>query len=120
MSRKSDFLIPESEAVKGEMGQLYLAAGKQVSLRLWDEQPTDGNKPVTCRTYEVAGYVLEGCAILTIENQSVELRAGDSWTVPAGKEHTYEIVERFRAIEATSPPARAGRLDCDEHDTGVP
>ena len=35
----------------------------------------------------------------------VVLEKGDSWTVPKGASHTYNIVETFTAVEATSPPA---------------
>jgi quercetin dioxygenase-like cupin family protein len=33
------------------------------------------------------------------------LTPGDSWVIPAGAEHRYRIVEHFKAVEATSPPA---------------
>jgi quercetin dioxygenase-like cupin family protein len=41
----------------------------------------------------------------------VLLNAGDSWVVPKGAEHRYKILERFKAVEATSPPAQAHGRD---------
>ncbi len=110
---------PEADAETGMGGQLYLASGSQVALRMWDEEPTGGRKPVTSRTYETVGYVLEGRAILVVENQSIELHPGDSWVVPAASEHSYEVLERFKALEATSPPARDAGRDGPDGDRGV-
>ena len=90
----------------GAMGEKHLASGKSVSMRLWDEAPMMSDKPATRREYETVGFVIAGRAELHIEGQIVQLRAGDSWVVPKGAEHTYRILERFQALEATSPPAQ--------------
>ena len=96
---------------KGEMGQKYLASGKTVSMRLWeDEQPGD-SKPPTARDYETVGYVVQGRAELHIEGQVVLLEPGNSWVVPQGASHTYKILEPFTAVEATSPPAQVHGRD---------
>jgi quercetin dioxygenase-like cupin family protein len=94
----------------GTMGQRYLASGKTVSMRLWDEDsPGDGRE--TSRDYETVGYVLEGEAELILEGQTLRLRAGDCWVVPRGARHAYRVLERFRAVEATSPPAQVHGRD---------
>lgn len=90
---------------KGEMGQKYLATGKKVSMRLWEnEQPSEA-KPPTSRAYETVGYVIAGRAELHLEGQMVLLEPGNSWVIPEGASHTYKILEPFTAVEATSPPA---------------
>ncbi|EWY37121.1 cupin [Skermanella stibiiresistens SB22] len=97
--------VASAHSPKGEQGQKYLASGKSLSMRLWqDEQPADA-KPATTREYETVGYVVSGSAELHIEGQMVKLEAGDSWVVPKGASHTYKILEAFTAVEATSPPA---------------
>jgi quercetin dioxygenase-like cupin family protein len=96
--------VSSSHSPKGEMGQTYLASGKTVAMRLWDAEPK-GGKQSTRREYETVGYVIGGVANLHLEGQTVRLEAGDSWLVPKGAEHSYEILERFTAIEATAPPA---------------
>jgi quercetin dioxygenase-like cupin family protein len=63
------------------------------------------NSKVLLRDYETVGYVLSGSAKLNLQGQTLNLKAGDSWLVPAGAEHEYKIVERFTAVEATAPPA---------------
>ena len=97
---------------QGQMGQTYLAGGKSIAMRLWENEAPGADKPQRARDYETVGYVLQGRAELQIEGQTVKLEAGDSWVVPQGAEHTYKILETFSAVEATSPPAHAhGRDD---------
>jgi quercetin dioxygenase-like cupin family protein len=98
----------------GEMGQKYLVSGKRVSMRLWSAEPAGGDKAASVRDYETVGYVISGRAELQLEGQTLMLEAGDSWLVPPGAEHSYEVLEPFTAIEATAPPAQVhGRDDPD-------
>lgn len=95
----------------GNMGQVYLASGKRLSMRLWAGVPATGRKPVGQNDYETVGYVLAGKAILELDGQTVILEQGDSWLVPAGAVHRYRIVEDFSAVEATAPPAQVHGRD---------
>lgn len=98
--------VPKSDARQGPMSQLYLAAGQDVALRMWEgEVETDGIEG-PARDYETVGYVISGQAELTIERQTISLVRGDSWVVSKGAAHSYKIIEAFTAVEATSPPAR--------------
>lgn len=103
--------VPAPQADTGAMGQHYLAAGDRVALRLWDGQPASEGKPEAARDYETVGYAVSGRARLRAGDDALDLGPGDSWVVPAGVSHTYEIVEAFTAVEATSPPAREGGRD---------
>ncbi len=96
---------------RGEMGQKYLVAGKRVSMRLWVEEPGEKRKAPTAREYETVGYVISGSARLDLEGQTLNLKAGDSWLVPAGAMHQYTIIEPFTAVEATAPPAEVHGRD---------
>jgi len=103
--------IDSSHSPKGQLGQKYLASGKSVSMRLWeDEQPGEAKQPAA-REYETVGYVIKGRAELHIENQKILLEPGNSWVVPKGATHTYKILESFTAVEATSPPAQVHGRD---------
>ena len=104
--------VDSRQSPVGAMGQKYLAAGKRMGMRLWeDEQPAEADAPTT-RAYETVGYVIAGRAELHIEGQTVILEPGNSWVVPEGASHTYRILEPFTAVEATVPPAQAhGRDD---------
>lgn len=104
--------VSEAGAPQGEMGQRYLASGESVSMRLWENEQPGEPKPEAAREYETVGYVLSGRAELRLEGERIPLSTGDSWTVPKGASHTYNILESFTAVEATSPPAEVhGRDD---------
>lgn len=97
---------------KGKLGQKYLAMGKGISMRLWENEQPGEAKPETRRAYETVGYVISGRAELHLEGQMVLLEPGCSWIVPEGASHTYKILEPFTAVEATTPPAEVhGRED---------
>ena len=96
---------------KGAMGQKYLASGKHLSMRLWENEPPGERKPATRRDYETVGFVLQGKAELHLEGQMVVLEPGDCWVVPQGALHSYKILEPFSAVEATAPPAAAHGRD---------
>ena len=51
--------VSSEASPKGPDGQVYLASGKRVSMRLWrDEAPHD--KATARRDYETVGYVISG------------------------------------------------------------
>jgi len=91
-------------------GQVYLASGTSLSMRLSKEEPGP-HAAETARDYETVGYVIEGRAELESEGQRISLGPGDSWVVPRGALHRYRIIEKFVGIEATSPPAQVHGRD---------
>jgi quercetin dioxygenase-like cupin family protein len=102
--------VESRHSPEGGMGQVYLASGKSVSMRLWHEDPGD-DRADTAREYETVGYVIAGRAELESEGQRILLGAGDSWVVPRGARHRYRIIEPFVAVEATSPPSQVHGRD---------
>jgi quercetin dioxygenase-like cupin family protein len=103
--------VESGSSPRGEMGQKYLVAGKRVSMRLWVQEPGDTTKSPTKREYETVGFVISGSARLDLEGQTLHLKAGDSWLVPAGATHQYTIIKPFTALEATAPPAEVHGRD---------
>src|SRR5438477_11514557 len=102
--------VESAHAPRGSDGERYLASGIRTSMRSWDEQA--GFAGADCIwDYEVVGYVLGGRAELNLEGQVVTLGPGDSYVVPRGARHHYRILEHFRAVEATSPPAHVHGRD---------
>jgi quercetin dioxygenase-like cupin family protein len=95
----------------GKMGQVYLATGVYLGMRLWRQEPPGGLKPPRIRDYETVGYVIAGRAELHLEGQMVLLEPGDSWVVPRGATHSYKVLETFTAVEATCPPAEVHGRD---------
>jgi quercetin dioxygenase-like cupin family protein len=103
--------IDSAHSPKGAMGQKYLASGRTLAMRLWENEQPGARKPETTREYETVGYVIDGRAELHLEGQMVLLERGDSWVVPKGSRHTYRILEPFTAVEATYPPAQVHDRD---------
>jgi quercetin dioxygenase-like cupin family protein len=103
--------VEAGNSPRGAMGLRCLDAGKRVSMRLWVQEPGGKLKAPTTREYETVGYVISGSARLDLEGQTLNLKAGDSWLVPAGAMHQYTIIEPFTAVEATSPPAEVHGRD---------
>jgi quercetin dioxygenase-like cupin family protein len=96
---------------RGAMGQKYLASGKGLAMRLWEDERPGEMKPPRRRDYETVGFVIRGRAELHLEGQMVLLEPGDSWVVPKNALHTYKVLEPFTAVEATHPPAAAHGRD---------
>jgi len=103
--------VDSRHSPRGQMGQKYLASGVHVAMRLWEEEEPGDPKVHVARDYETVGYVIKGKAELRVEGQVVILEPGNSWVVPRDAEHSYKILERFTAVEATSPPAHAHGRD---------
>ncbi|MBD0302195.1 MAG: cupin domain-containing protein [Tolypothrix sp. T3-bin4] len=105
--------VDSAYSPKGQLGQKYLASGKSVSMRLWENEEPGESKEPAAREYETVGYVINGRAELHLEGQVILLEPGNSWVVPKGASHTYKILESFTAVEATSPPAQVHGRDED-------
>ena len=103
--------VSSAQSPEGGMGQVYLASGKRVAMRLWRDEQPGADKPSARREYETVGYVIAGRAELTVQGQTLRLEPGDSWLVPAGAEHAYRVLEPFTAVEATAPPAQVHGRD---------
>jgi uncharacterized cupin superfamily protein len=91
---------------KGSHGEFQLASGNSIALRRWKETPQDkpGTGPLHTSPHETVGFMLSGKAELLLDgNKKLELKAGDSWTVPANVAHQYKIIEDIDCIEATCP-----------------
>jgi quercetin dioxygenase-like cupin family protein len=96
--------VEAASSPKGEMGQKYLVAGKRVSMRIWIDEPGGKLKGPTTRDYETVGYVISGSAKLELEGQTLVLKRGDSWLVPAGAMHQYTILEPPPSKRLRPPP----------------
>ncbi|MBB4657796.1 cupin domain-containing protein [Parvularcula dongshanensis] len=97
------------DATPGSHGEAQMMAGAGMALREWNEGKTTG-KDDHAQDYETLGYVIAGEAKLCSGDETLHLTQGDSWRVPKGVMHHYEVEESFRAVEVTSPPARGQAL----------
>ena len=88
----------------GPLGDLELAQGEQVGMRVWKDYTTD-KKAARTRPYEIVGYVAKGEITVIIDGHPEELVEGDSFVIPPETPHAYSIALPATVIEATSPPA---------------
>jgi mannose-6-phosphate isomerase-like protein (cupin superfamily) len=93
----------------GSHGEALAMSNGDMALRVWFESKVE-KKDLHASDYETIGYVIDGEAMLHSENDTLHLTRGDSWRVPKGEKHAYEITDSFRAVEVTSPPARGAGL----------
>lgn len=105
--------VDSNNSPHGDLGQKYLASGKSISMRLWENEQPGDKKDHPVRDYETVGYVISGKAELHLEGQMILLEKGNSWVVPKGAKHSYKIIESFTAVEATHPPAQIQGRDED-------
>ena len=52
---------------------------------------------------EQTGYLVSGHMILTVGDDVMEVRPGDSWVIPSNVEHHAKILEQSVAVEVFSP-----------------
>ncbi len=98
--------VSAHSAAAGPHGEIALARGERLGMRMWRAEEPNADKPMTSSPHETVGYVISGRAELVVGGETVALAPGDSYCVPAGAEHTYRILETFTSVEATAPPAK--------------
>jgi quercetin dioxygenase-like cupin family protein len=59
--------------------------------------------PEHAHPHEQTGYLVKGRICLSAGGRKVELRPGDSWSIPGGTKHGAAILEDSVAIEVFSP-----------------
>jgi hypothetical protein len=66
MAETSVHKVNSASSPKGKMGQMYLACGIALGMRLWENVAPGKDHPTTERDYETAGYVIHGRAELRL------------------------------------------------------
>lgn len=109
-------------ARQGQRPILSLRTGKEVSVSLERLLPQDGKRVLQGNIHivppgkgsdgairhegEEFGYILAGQLLLTVEDETYDLRQGDSFTFPSALAHSYinPGVETTRIIWINTPP----------------
>jgi quercetin dioxygenase-like cupin family protein len=74
---------------------------------VWERNPASETTVAPDDRNELVAYVESGALIVTIaDDPPVELHAGDSYVVPPGACHRFEVLEPATVIEAVCPPAQ--------------
>ena len=64
----------------------------------------DNHVPFHSHPNEQSGYVLSGRFCIRTHDSSAVLTVGDSYSIPAGVEHSIEILEASNEIQFFTPP----------------
>jgi len=97
-------IVKQADATAGSRGEQLLAHGDAVALRVWDHEPAGEQSPEHANDYEYVAYVAEGALRVRIgDDEAQEVRAGDSYVIPAGTPYAFEVLEAAKVVEAVSP-----------------
>ena len=93
-----------ADAPTGDRGELLLARTPILALRLWEGEEAGEQSPEHANEYDYVAYVLSGALRVRIgEAAAVEVRAGDSYAVPAGTAYAFAVTETAKVVEAVAP-----------------
>lgn len=85
-----------------------MARGRRIELRLWERDPAGRRAYEPDDAHERVHYVQAGALIVLIGAEPpLEVHAGDSYVVPAGVGHSFEVLEPAVVVEAISPSDRS-------------
>jgi quercetin dioxygenase-like cupin family protein len=102
-------IVTRSDATNGPRGEKLMAHGDTVAMRVWEREPEGETSPTHSNDYEYVAYVAAGALRVQIgDDDAQEVRAGDSYVVPAGTPYGFEVLERATVVEAVSPPSAVG------------
>jgi quercetin dioxygenase-like cupin family protein len=80
-----------------------LATGRQSMIALMHYRP-ENHVPFHSHPNEQSGYLLSGRTCVRLRDSKHELVAGDSYVIPAGEEHSIEIIEPTEELQVFTPP----------------
>ncbi len=93
-----------ADAPTGSRGETLLARTEKVALRLWEGEDAGVRSPEHSNSYDYVAYVLAGALRVSVgEEPAVEVRAGDSYAVPAGVPYSFEVTQTAKVVEAVAP-----------------
>jgi quercetin dioxygenase-like cupin family protein len=84
-----------------------MARGRHIELRLWERDPAGERAFAPDEAREHVAYVQSGALIVSVGNgPPLEVHAGDSYVVPAGRGHRFEVLEPATVVAAVSTSDR--------------
>lgn len=93
-----------ADARTGDRGEQLLARTPKVALRLWEGEDAGERNPEHANDYDYVAYVLSGALRVRIgDAEPTEVRAGDSYAVPAGVTYSFEVTATAKVVEAVTP-----------------
>src|SRR4051794_13322739 len=97
-------IVKRADAASGPRGKKLMAHGDALALRVWEREPEGERAPEHANDYEYVAYLAAGAMRVSIgDDEAQEVRAGDSYVVPANTPYSFEVPERAPVVEAVSP-----------------
>jgi quercetin dioxygenase-like cupin family protein len=85
-----------------------MARGREIELRLWERDPAGERAFGPDDAHERVAYVQAGALIVAVGDEPpLEVHAGDSYVVPAGEGHSFEVLEPAIVVEAITASDRS-------------
>ena len=85
-----------------------MARGRHIELRLWERDPAGERELAPDEDHEHVAYIQSGALIVSIgDDPPLEVHAGDSYIVAAGRRHRLEVLEPATVIEAIGASDRS-------------
>jgi len=100
----SENTVQGADATTGGRGEKLLARTDRVALRLWEGEEAGEQSPEHANGYDYVAYVISGAMRVRIgDAEAEEVRAGDSYAVPAGVPYSFEVTAPAKIVEAVAP-----------------
>ena len=104
MSTPSDPVVGGADATTGPRGESLLARTPKVALRVWEGEDAGVRAEPHANSYDYVAYVLSGALEVTIgDAEAREVRAGDSYAVPADVTYSFVVTHDAKVVEAVAP-----------------
>lgn len=95
------FIVNGAQGETGERGEQLLAGTDKLRVRVWEGELAGEQAPPHSNDYDYVAYVLAGSLRVRVGDEAAgEVRAGDSYAVPAGVEYEFEVLEDAKVVEA--------------------
>ncbi|MBA2638205.1 MAG: cupin domain-containing protein [Solirubrobacterales bacterium] len=93
-------VVRGADAQTGQRGEKLLVQGDAARLRVWEGESAGEVAPEHANAYEYLAYITAGALRVRLgDEEPVDLRAGDSYRVPANVPYAFEVLERATVVE---------------------
>jgi quercetin dioxygenase-like cupin family protein len=100
----AEHVVVREQTTCGRHGERLMARARHVELRLWERDPAGERVADPDVDHDHLVYVQSGALIVSVaDDPPVEVHPGDSYVVPAGEEHRFEVLEPAVVVEAIGP-----------------